>query len=79
MSASEIEVWSPYSAILAECFMMAYNFDSIVFEHCPRDANQVAHQLAKSSYISKSVVSWEGDPPGFITPFVINDVILLDF
>jgi hypothetical protein len=37
---AEIEVWSPYAAILAECFMKAHQFDSIVLEHCSRDANQ---------------------------------------
>lgn len=72
-----IEVWSPFSAILAECFMKAHSLDSVEFIHCPREANQVAHQLAKFSYSSNSVLSWDGEPPEFIFPFVINDVTLL--
>jgi ribonuclease HI len=51
---AEIEVWGPYDVILAECFIKAHQFDSIVFEHCPGDANQVAHELTKHFYNSKS-------------------------
>jgi hypothetical protein len=50
---------------------------AIEFKLFMRDANQV-HQLAKSSFLSISVVSWDDDPPGFIMPYVITDVILLD-
>jgi hypothetical protein len=31
-----IEVWSPYSAILVECFMKASTINGISFHHCPR-------------------------------------------
>jgi hypothetical protein len=63
--------------VLADCFMMAQTFEAIEFKLFMRDANQV-HQLAKSSFLSISVVSWDDDPPGFIMPYVITDVILLD-
>jgi hypothetical protein len=43
-----------------------------------RDANHVAHQLANFSFGLKSVVSWEGEPPGFLETFVLDDVTLLD-
>jgi hypothetical protein len=60
--------------------MLAHSFDEICFEHCSSDANQVrrAHQLARHSYISKSVVSWEGQPFKFILSYVISDVTPLD-
>jgi hypothetical protein len=41
-------------------------------------ANQVAHQLARNIFITKQYVIWDGDPQGFILPFVINDVTLFD-
>ena len=57
--------------------MKSYSLESVKFVHCPREANQVAHELAKASYNSQSIVSWDGDPPSFILPFVINDVTVL--
>jgi hypothetical protein len=65
-------------AVLADCFTMAQTFEAIEFKLGMTDANQVAHQLAKSSCLSISVVSWDVDPPGFIMPYVITDVISLD-
>ena len=66
----EIAVWSPYSAILAECFSKASMMEDVSFQHCMRDANQVAHQLAKHVYQSKENLVWDGDPPGFILPYL---------
>jgi ribonuclease HI len=74
---SEIEIWSPYTAVLADCFLKAHSFKDISFEHCRREANQVAHQLAKFSFESNSVVSWDDAPPSFIIPFVLDDVTML--
>jgi hypothetical protein len=67
-----IEIWSPYSAIIAECFMLAHYSDEISFQHCPRDANQVSHQIARHSYIAKSAISLEGQLPEFIVSYVIS-------
>ena len=52
-----IEVWNPYTAILADCFSKASLMSNIGFQHCPRDANQVAHQLAKKAYETKDRLS----------------------
>jgi hypothetical protein len=57
--------------------MRALSFSSISFAHCPREVNQVARHLAKYSYESNSVIRWDGDPPSFIKPHVMNDVTLL--
>jgi hypothetical protein len=71
------EVWNPYAAILADCFLQANMMTDVSFHHCPRSANQVAHELAKFAYSSKETHVWDGDPPGFIFPHVIRDVTLL--
>jgi ribonuclease HI len=75
---SETEVWSPHSAILADCFMRAQAFRSLSFEHCPREANMVAHHIAQFAYDGKSSFGWDGDSPDFIRRLVLNDVIVLD-
>jgi ribonuclease HI len=73
----ETDILSPYAAILADCFAIASKIDNISFNHCQREANQVAHQMAKYSYDTKESHAWDGDPPDFILPFIIRDVTLL--
>jgi ribonuclease HI len=73
---AEVEIWSPYSAILYDCFSKAQEFDHIAFIHCVREANQVAHELARYAFNSNSVVRWDESPPSFILPFVLKDVTM---
>ena len=73
----ELEFYGPYSVTLADCFARAKMIDGVSFSHCPREANRVAHHLAKHSYDTQSAFDWDGDPPNFILPYVINDVTLL--
>jgi hypothetical protein len=51
--------------------------DMVVFQHCPRDANVVAHNLPKVAYESSNSFCWDGSPPDFILGDVIRDVTLL--
>ena len=69
----ETEILGPYSALLADCFSKAGMMEEISFAHCPREANKVAHELAKFAYESKRSSSWKEVPPDldFILPFVI--------
>jgi hypothetical protein len=55
-----IEVWSTYSTIMAECFLKANSMRGVLFQHCNRDANLVAHSLAWHVYESKrkSSLGW---------------------
>jgi hypothetical protein len=50
-----IEVRSPYSAIMIECFLKANSIDQVSFQHCYRDVNQVARELASFAYESKGI------------------------
>jgi hypothetical protein len=69
-----VEIWNPFSAILVECFLKTSTMNEISFQHCQRDANQVAHELVKFTFESNLCNSWDGDSPNFILPFVIHDV-----
>uniref|UniRef100_A0A8R7TCJ5 RNase H type-1 domain-containing protein n=1 Tax=Triticum urartu TaxID=4572 RepID=A0A8R7TCJ5_TRIUA len=51
-----IELFGPSSAILVEIFAEAQHIAGISFQHCKRDANLVAHNLAKHLYESKSFI-----------------------
>ena len=73
----EVDMFSPYTTTLVECFAKAQTIDGISFEFCPREANQVAHHLAKHAYDNQLEFSWEGDLPSFLLPYVLHDVTLL--
>ena len=68
---------APYTATLAECLAKVSLIEGISFTHCPREANNVAHQLAKNSYDRKLDLIWDGGPPSFLLPFGLHGVILL--
>lgn len=67
----------PAAVICEECSFLAQNFSRILFDHCPRESNSVAHLLACNAEGPMSVV-WQEDPPNFIYSALANDVSLLD-
>jgi hypothetical protein len=44
---SEQRWWNEASAIFTDCVDAAISLDSIGFIHCPREANEVVHALAR--------------------------------
>ena len=53
-------------------------FQDISIEHCSREVNQVAHNLAKRAMQLKQTCTWVDEPPSFILQFLANDVMLLN-
>ena len=64
----------PYSAILTDCFIRAHHIGSITVQHCWREANYVAHKLARHAFDSNLSIFWDSDPPSFIVPDEMNNV-----
>ena len=46
-------------------------------EHCDREANQVAHELARQALEEKFSCFWVDSQPTFITALLANDVTIL--
>jgi hypothetical protein len=68
------------TSIFYDCNLLSSGFSKVNFEYCPREANIVAHELAKSSFqSSSSSCTWDDDPPSFILPFLINDISVFDY
>ena len=72
------EVSSPYTAILVDCFLRSSRLGVITVQHCNREANRVAHNLARNAFDSNLSYCWDGEPPSFIMVDVINDVTFVD-
>lgn len=56
-------------AIVYDVIFLIY----ILFEHCPREANYVTHELAKFSAASV----WMDEAHALITPLFVKDVTLI--
>lgn len=62
--------------IVAECSLMAMEFESISFTHCSREANMVADGLAKHSFSLRKSETWDA-VPNFILHSYVNDLALI--
>jgi hypothetical protein len=49
----------------------------VSFIHYRREANKVAHNIARLNYSSDSIFLWDGDPPLSVLRDVIDDVTVL--
>lgn len=67
------------AAIIQDYRILSMEFSEALFGYCPREANQVAHELAKNVvwylYISRY---WGDDPPVEIIQPVVNDITMFD-
>ena len=73
----KIDIWSPYTAILMDCFQIARRIGQISVLHCPREANEVAHEIARFCYSDNSSCNWVDEPPRFILDKLLNDVTIV--
>ena len=64
-------------AVFDDCYFLACDFLITRFAHCNRQANKVAHELAKLTKFS-STFGWFEDPLSEIVPHFINDVIVIE-
>jgi ribonuclease HI len=69
--------WEEFAAILADCVDLTSLLNSVSFQYCPREANEVAHDLARDCFACKSSSSWVEEPPDFIICKLLNDVTVL--
>ena len=63
-------------AIFEDCFFMACYFPQTSFEHCNREANKVAHELAR---LEKSSMTrdWIEEPMEDLVTLLIDDVTII--
>jgi hypothetical protein len=72
------EAWGgEASAVFADCVDLMTQIGNISFKYCPREANEVAHDLARSCFLDKISCNWIADPPSFILSKLINDVAIV--
>jgi hypothetical protein len=70
-------LWTTPAAIYADCIDISATIGFVRFCHCPREANQVAHEIAKFSSLNSLSCNWVDEPPSIILDRLVNDVIVL--
>jgi ribonuclease HI len=65
------------AAIFADCVDLVASIGNVSFAQCPREANMVAHNLARECFSAMSNCNWVDDPPSFILESLVNDVTIL--
>jgi hypothetical protein len=59
-----------------DCYFLACDFSIIRFDHCNREANQVAHEIARLAKFS-AMRDWFEEPMNDIVPFLTDDVTII--
>jgi ribonuclease HI len=67
-------IWKDATVICANIFIQAANIGKVEFMHCRRDINKVAHELARSYFMSSTGCNWVDEPPSFLLEKLLNDV-----
>jgi ribonuclease HI len=57
--------WAESAAIYVDCVDIATLIDGISFNHCLREENKDAHELARESFKSKISCNWDDEPLAF--------------
>jgi ribonuclease HI len=69
--------WSDSAAIYADILDATTTIDKVIFKHCSREANKVAHDLAKYSFLVSFLVIGSMSPLGFLLNNLVNDATIL--
>jgi ribonuclease HI len=69
--------WNESIAIFADCVDLVSQIGSVSFKHYLREANEVAHELAKNSFTCNRSFSWYAEAPHFNVSKLINNVTIL--
>jgi ribonuclease HI len=65
--------WTESTAVYAVCINYATTIGDVQYKSCPREANQVAHEIARFYFSNNISCNWVDELPSFILDRLIND------
>jgi ribonuclease HI len=77
VEACEARWWNESAAFYADCIDLSSSIGTVKFNYCPREANQVAHEIAKFSFLNALSCNWVDEPPSFLLGSLLNDVTIM--
>jgi hypothetical protein len=63
-------------AVFADCVDSVATIGEVSFNFCPREANKVAHELARFGFHNSLSCNWVDEPPRILLDSLINDVTI---
>jgi hypothetical protein len=69
--------WNESAVFYADCIALSSSIGTVKFKYRPREANQVAHELAKFSFSNALSCNWVYEPPSFLLGSLLNDVTIM--
>lgn len=66
----------PVAAVIDDCYHMSRDLVHARFEHCHREANSVAHELARLARFSPPS-TWFDDAPSALIALIVKDSLLV--
>ncbi|XBI09353.1 hypothetical protein VPH35_136925 [Triticum aestivum] len=66
----------PTTVVIDDCYHMSHDLVQARFEHCHREANSVAHELARLARFSSPPSTWFDEAPSALAPFIVKDTLL---
>lgn len=66
--------WDTTPVVYTEIVDLATWIEKVKFKHCNRDANGVAHELARFSFCNNLSSTWDGDLSSFLIGKLVDDV-----
>jgi ribonuclease HI len=65
------------AVVIDDCRHLLMVLGMATLQHCPREANEAAHVLARHGSTSSARVFWFSDPPAFLIPVLVDDRVVI--
>jgi ribonuclease HI len=66
------------AVVIDDCRHLLTVLGKATIRHCPREANEAAHELARHGSLERVKLFWFSDPPSFIIPVIVKDRVLIE-
>ena len=63
------------SSIIDDYYFISLDFSHVIYDHCNRERNEVAHELVRLVKFSPPS-DWMDDAPDEVIPLLVNDATL---
>jgi ribonuclease HI len=65
------------AVIIDDCRQLLVALGMATIQHCPREANEAAHSLARHGTTQGVKEFWFDDPPPFLIPVLVDDRVII--
>ena len=71
------DYFGPEIVMVRECHNLANESEKVSYDHCFREADEIADYLAKLCFSSRASSLWDSNPPDSISHMLVNDLSII--